>query len=62
MGRSFSASLTEKQGNRDYVLSIEYVTMDDDAEYMVVAKNIAGEAKSSAQLLVEEKTDGRLCN
>ena len=27
--------------------------MDDDAEYSVVAKNVAGEVKSSAEVLVE---------
>ncbi|XP_025093425.1 uncharacterized protein LOC112563549 isoform X6 [Pomacea canaliculata] len=43
----------EKFGNRDYILTIDYATMDDDAEYMVVARNVAGEAKSSAQVIVE---------
>ena len=27
--------------------------MDDDAEYMVVAKNVAGEVRSTAQVIVE---------
>lgn len=45
--------LSEKFGNRDYILTIDYATMDDDAEYMVVARNVAGEAKSSAQVIVE---------
>ena len=29
--------------------------MDEDAEYSVLAKNIAGEVRSSAQLIVEPK-------
>ena len=28
--------------------------MDDDAEFMAVAKNIAGNARSAGQLMVEE--------
>lgn len=32
--------------------------MDDDAEYTVVAKNIAGEAKSVAQLIVDTGKKG----
>ncbi|KAJ8320676.1 hypothetical protein KUTeg_002263 [Tegillarca granosa] len=43
----------EKFGNRDYILTIDCATMDEDAEYSVVAKNIAGEVKSVAQLIVE---------
>lgn len=43
----------EKFGNRDYILTIDWATMDDDAEYMVVAKNVAGEVKSTAQVIVE---------
>ncbi|KAK3578099.1 hypothetical protein CHS0354_007810 [Potamilus streckersoni] len=43
----------EKFGNRDYLLAFDCVTMDDDAEYTVMAKNIAGEAKSLASLIVE---------
>ena len=45
--------LPEKFGNRDYLLAIESATMDEDAEYSVLAKNIAGEVRSSAQLIVE---------
>jgi len=45
----------EKFGNRDYMLTISHVTMDHDAEFSVVARNVAGTAKSSAQLLVEPK-------
>ncbi|XP_056010091.1 uncharacterized protein LOC125667072 isoform X12 [Ostrea edulis] len=45
----------EKFGNRDYLLNIEYATPDDDAEYWVVAKNVAGETKSTAQLIVQSK-------
>ena len=44
---------SEKFGNRDYLLTIEYATMDDDAEYSVLAKNIGGESRAMAQLLVE---------
>ena len=47
---------TERFGNRDYVLTLNYVTLDDDAEYTVIAKNIAGETKCSAQLIVEPET------
>ncbi|KAK6166404.1 hypothetical protein SNE40_023104 [Patella caerulea] len=48
----------EKFGNRDYILTIDYATMDDDAEYSVIARNIAGQAKSTAQVIVEPaKTD-----
>ncbi|XP_067930969.1 uncharacterized protein [Watersipora subatra] len=43
----------EKYGNRDYSLTITGVTPDHDAEFTVLAKNGAGESKSSAQLLVE---------
>jgi len=43
---------SEKIGNRDYILSFAYVTLDEDAEYMAVARNLAGEARSSAQLIV----------
>ncbi|XP_052719615.1 uncharacterized protein LOC128191529 isoform X6 [Crassostrea angulata] len=45
----------EKFGNRDYLLNVEYATPEDDAEYWVVAKNVAGEAKSTAQLIVQSK-------
>ncbi|XP_064598582.1 titin homolog isoform X2 [Liolophura sinensis] len=48
----------DKFGNRDYILGIEYATLDHDAEYTVKATNLAGECKQSAQLLVlEEKED-----
>ncbi|XP_069107714.1 LOW QUALITY PROTEIN: titin homolog [Argopecten irradians] len=43
----------EKYGNRDYLMTIDCATLDEDAEYTVMAKNIAGEVKSSAQLIVE---------
>lgn len=46
----------EKIGNRDYVLTFDYVTLDDDAEYSVVARNIAGEVKCTSQLIVEPET------
>lgn len=48
-----SSCKLEKFGNRDYLLTIEYATMDDDAEYSVLAKNIGGESRAMAQLLVE---------
>ena len=47
--------LPEKFGNRDYLLAIETASMEEDAEYSVLAKNIAGEVRSSAQLIVEPK-------
>ena len=47
--------VSERFGNRDYILAIETATMDEDAEYSVLAKNIAGEARASAQLIVEPK-------
>ena len=43
----------EKIGNRDYMLTLESVTLEDDAEYVVIARNATGEARSTAQLLVE---------
>ncbi|XP_048237941.1 titin homolog isoform X5 [Haliotis rufescens] len=43
----------EKFGNRDYILTIDNATLDDDAEYTVVAKNIAGNTKSTAEVIVE---------
>jgi titin len=52
----FCAVPTEKIGNRDYVLTFDYVTLDDDAEYTAVAKNIAGEVRCTAQLIVEPET------
>nr|XP_022322544.1 titin homolog isoform X5 [Crassostrea virginica] len=45
----------EKFGNRDYLLNIDYATPEDDAEYWIVAKNVAGETKSTAQLIVQSK-------
>ncbi|XP_052259685.1 uncharacterized protein LOC127864044 isoform X4 [Dreissena polymorpha] len=45
----------ERFGNRDYILAITTASMDEDAEYSALAKNIAGEARSSAQLIVEPK-------
>ena len=50
----------EKFGNRDYVLTINGVTPDNDAEFTVVAKNGVGEAKSTAQLLVEPAESKKL--
>uniref|UniRef100_A0A2C9KQJ6 Ig-like domain-containing protein n=1 Tax=Biomphalaria glabrata TaxID=6526 RepID=A0A2C9KQJ6_BIOGL len=47
----------EKFGNRDYILTIDYATMNDDAEYTVCARNVAGEIKASAQVIVEPQTD-----
>lgn len=51
---SFNPLFAEKHGNRDYLLCINYATLDDDAEYTIVARNIIGEARSSAQLVVDE--------
>ncbi|KAL5005586.1 hypothetical protein ScPMuIL_016744 [Solemya velum] len=53
MLKSNSNCKIERFGNRDYILTIDCATMDDDAEYTVMAKNIAGETKSSAQLIIE---------
>lgn len=39
-------------------MNVEYATPEDDAEYWVVAKNVAGEAKSTAQLIVQSKELG----
>ncbi|KAH9498567.1 hypothetical protein Btru_007408 [Bulinus truncatus] len=47
----------EKFGNRDYILTIDYATMNDDAEYTVCARNVAGEVKLSAQVIVEPQSD-----
>lgn len=52
--------ISEKYGNRDYALTLEYANLDDDAEYTVVARNIVGEAKCSAQLLVESEELGMM--
>ncbi|CAH1789791.1 unnamed protein product [Owenia fusiformis] len=43
----------EKLGNRGHSLTMGYATIDDDAEYTVVATNTVGQVKMSAQLLVE---------
>ncbi|WAR09719.1 hypothetical protein MAR_034795, partial [Mya arenaria] len=51
----FILSVKNRFGNRDYILAIDIATMEEDAEYTALAKNIAGEAKSSAQLIVEPK-------
>lgn len=56
----FISILTEKIGNRDYVLTIAKASLEDDAEYSVTAKNVSGEAKSRAQLLVEHAPEGSL--
>ena len=53
----YPVCFAEKLGNRDYLLTIDYATMDEDAEYTVIARNVAGEARGTAQLLVEPKTD-----
>lgn len=42
----------EKFGNRDYLLNVEYVIFEDDAEYWVVVKNVVGEVKLIVQLIV----------
>lgn len=44
--------LIEKFGNRDYLLNVEYVIFEDDAEYWVVVKNVVGEVKLIVQLIV----------
>ena len=51
--------LSEKINNRDYTLSLDYVTLEDDAEFMVIAKNNLGEDKATVQLIVEEEQTGR---
>ncbi|KAL8558811.1 hypothetical protein ACOMHN_046393 [Nucella lapillus] len=51
--RSNRSCRIEKFGNRDYILTMDYATMDDDAEYMVVARNVAGGVRSTAQVIVE---------
>lgn len=57
-GDHHSIMITEKFGNRDYVLTISGVTPDHDAEFTCLAKNNAGEAKSTAQLLIDS-ADGK---
>lgn len=54
----FWVIFSDKFGNRDYILGIEYATLDHDAEYTVKATNLAGECKQSAQLLVLEEKEG----
>ena len=54
----FVVDFAEKFGNRDYLLNIDYATPEDDAEYWIVAKNVAGETKSTAQLIVQSKELG----
>lgn len=49
-------NFAEKFGNRDYILTIDYATMDDDAEYTVSARNVAGESRSTAQVIVDPQT------
>ena len=49
---------TEKMSNRDHTLSLDYVTMEDDAEFTVIATNNMGQAKTSVQLIVEEPPAG----
>ena len=51
--------LTERFGNRDYVLVLDYVTMNDDAEFTVVARNLMGEARTACNIMVEEKSAGK---
>ncbi len=46
----FFFSLVEKVGNRDYVLTILKASLEDDAEYSVTAKNIAGQDMSLVAL------------
>ena len=52
--------ILEKFGNRDYLLTIDHATLDDDAEYTVMARNVAGETKSSAQVIVDSDVFGNL--
>ena len=52
--------ILEKFGNRDYLLTIDHATLDDDAEYTVMARNVAGETKSSAQVIVDSDVFGKL--
>ncbi|XP_064646553.1 uncharacterized protein LOC135499610 isoform X2 [Lineus longissimus] len=42
-------------GNRGYILTIDNVTLDNDAEYKVIAQNCLGRIMCDAQLLVEPK-------
>ncbi|XP_076468441.1 uncharacterized protein LOC143299094 isoform X2 [Babylonia areolata] len=56
--KSSRACRLEKFGNRDYLLVMDHVTMDDDAEYRVVARNVAGQVSSTAQVIVEPRSEG----
>ena len=49
----------EKFGNRDHVLTIDYVTMSDDAQYSAVATNVTGKSQCSAQLIVDSEARGK---
>ncbi|XP_076459108.1 uncharacterized protein LOC143292571 isoform X2 [Babylonia areolata] len=56
--RSNRSCRIEKYGNRDYILTMDSATMDDDAEYSVVASNVAGRVRSTAQVIVEPYAEG----
>lgn len=43
---------TGKCGNRDFTLTLTKVTSESDAEFMCVARNVAGESRCSCQLIV----------
>ena len=45
-------NVSDKIGNRDYVLTINDVDGNDDAEYSVHATNVVGHVSCMAQLLV----------
>ena len=49
----FQIIVSGKAGNRDYELVLDGVTSNDDAEYTMVAENILGSAKTTAQLIVD---------
>ena len=53
-----NSAFVEKFGNRDYLLAMDYVTLNDDAEFTVVAKNLMGEARTACNLMVEPKGEG----
>ncbi len=48
----------ERIGNHDYVLRLVSMLLQDDAEYSVTARNVAGAATSHTQLLVEPAPTG----
>ena len=48
---TFFPILVEKIGNRDYVLTIMKASLEDDAEYSMTAKNIAGQTCFSFPLI-----------